>query len=124
MNKSVLIVDDDKWLADTFALVLTKHGWSVTVCHDPHKAIDVVDETVPSVILLDFMLPYASGAALLHELQSYVDTKEIPVVVCSSLDINSAVLSQYGVVDTLDKSTMTPEVLVDTLEGAIHEASS
>lgn len=124
MSKSVLIVDDDKWLADTFALVLTKHNWKVTVCHDPHKAIDVIDETVPSVILLDFMLPYASGAALLHELQSYADTKEIPVIVCSSLDLNSGVLSQYGVVDTLDKSTMTPEVLVDTLEGAIREASS
>jgi CheY-like chemotaxis protein len=124
MNKSVLIVDDDKWLADTFALILTKHRWNVTVCHDPHKAIDVIDEMVPSVILLDFMLPYASGAALLHELQSYVDTKEIPVVICSSLNLDSDVLSQYGVVEALDKSTMTPETLVDVLEEAIHETSS
>ena len=124
MKKLVLIVDDDKWLADTFTLVLEKSGWQVTVCHDAHKAIDVVDEVLPSVVLLDFMLPYASGAALLHELQSYEDTKQLPVVVCSSLSLNSDALLEYGVKETLNKSTMTPAMLVEALEGAIYEAGT
>ena len=122
MTKSVLIVDDDKWLTDTFSLVLEKNGWQVTVCHDAHKAIDVIDEKIPSVVLLDFMLPHASGVALLHELQSYDDTKELPIVLCSSLNLNQAALAEYGVKAILDKSTMTPLQLIESLAGALYEA--
>lgn len=124
MIKTVLIVDDDKWLTDTFSLILEKNGWDVTVCHDAHKAIDVIDEKIPSVVLLDFMLPQASGVALLHELQSYDDTKELPIILCSSLNLNQTMLGEYGVKAVLDKSTMTPTLLLDSLSEALCETGT
>jgi DNA-binding response OmpR family regulator len=115
----VLIVDDDTWLSDTFSTVLTAHEWQVRVCHDAHVAIDVVDEWLPSVVLLDILLPHASGIGLIHELQSYDDTKDVPVVLCSSLAVDIP-LDEYGVYAVLDKTTMTPELLLETLKGALR----
>lgn len=122
MKKSVLIIDDDKWIADTFRVVLKAHKWQVRVCHDPHQAIEVIDEFLPTVILLDMMLPHTNGLALLHELQSHEDTREVPVVLCSNIPIDGD-LSQYGVVKVLDKSLLTPDDLLVTLEQATHETS-
>lgn len=122
MKKSVLIIDDDKWLADTFRVVLHAHQWQVKVCHDPHHAVDVIDEFPPSVILLDMMLPHTNAFALLHELQSHEDTRAIPVVLCSGMTIVDDV-SKYGVVALLDKATLTPDELVATLDKSVYEAS-
>ena len=122
MEKSVLIIDDDKWLADTFRVVLHAHKWQVKVCHDPHHAVDVIDEFPPSVILLDMMLPHTNAVALLHELQSHEDTRGIPVVICSGVNVMDDV-SKYGVVAILDKATVTPDTLLQTLNKSVYEAS-
>ncbi len=118
-QSKVLIIDDDTWLSDTFSRILKAHQWDVRVCHDAHKAIDVIDEWLPSVILLDVVLPHANGIGLIHELQSYDDTKDIPVVLCTSLEIDIP-LKEYGIYDVLDKATMTPDILRSSLEGALR----
>jgi hypothetical protein len=60
--------------------------------------------------------------ALLQELQSYDDTRHIPVILCSALDhdvLSQTRLHEYGVVRVLDKATLTP----DSLDLAIKECS-
>ncbi len=119
----VLIVDDDAWLAASYELVLQKHGWQVATAQTAAAAIDMIDDFAPDVILLDFMLPYASAPALLNELQSHSDLSIIPVVICSSLDFSAAqkqALRAYGVQAILQKTTLTPALIVSTIEVAAH----
>lgn len=120
-EKRVLIVDDDVWLTETFSTILEAHGWVVRVCHDAHKAIDVIDEWTPSVILLDLLLPSANGIGLLHELASHEDTRAIPVVLCTSLEVEFS-LDVYGVYTHLDKAKLNPKELSSILEGATRAA--
>ncbi len=121
-KNTVLIVEDDSWLADSFKLILSEAGWQVDAIRSPKEAIDAIDEMPPSVILLDILLPGVNAFALLHELQSYTDTKSIPVVLCTSLkqhQIDAESLKGYGVAAVLDKSHLTPKELVSTLKKVV-----
>ena len=85
------------------------------------EAIDIIDETPPNVVLLDILLPGVNAFALLHELQSYTDTHSIPVIICTTMNqnqIDAESLKNYGVVEVLNKTELTPASLVSALEKA------
>lgn len=117
----VLIVEDDLWLAEQFERVLTHEGFLVRRTSNGHVAIELVDECLPRVVLLDLLLPGSTGLALLHELQSYQDTGEIPIIVCTNLaaTIELDEIKPYGVKKLLDKTTMHPSDIVAAVWGVI-----
>ncbi len=114
---NVLLVEDDPWLAELEAGVLSDAGF--TVFHSPHapSAIAKIDETQPDIIILDVLLTGSTAFALLHELQSYSDTKTIPVILCTNMaeSLKLEDLKQYGVRRIVDKTTMQ----LDDLPAAI-----
>jgi DNA-binding response OmpR family regulator len=121
--KKALIVDDDVWLADNYRLFLEKSGWQVNVTTKAADAINLIDDIKPNVVLLDVMLPWSSASALLNELQSHSDIANIPIVLCSSLDLaaySANDLAEYGVRQVIDKTKVTLNELCEALETAIH----
>ena len=120
-RKHVLIVEDDNWLAESYSLILTQAGWTAQTVHSAKKALEAIDETIPDVVLLDVLLPGANAFELMHELQSYGDTKELPIVLCTTLShhhLNHENLQQYGVRAVLDKARLTSQQLLNALEQA------
>ena len=61
---NVLVVDDNKDIARTEALVLTMKNYSVTIANDGLTALREVQEHPPDVILLDIGLPGLDGHAV------------------------------------------------------------
>lgn len=121
MSKKVLIIEDDRWLSDTFEKVLQKNGWQTQVASDGEKGIDAIDDFAPDVLLLDFILPGPSASALLNELQSHTDLAGLPVVLCTSLDMkdfDADSLKRYGVRAVLDKTNVQPSEIVEALTRA------
>lgn len=119
--KQVLIVEDDRWLADSYRRLLEKAGFSVTSVTGSEEAIRRIETAAPDVILADVLLEGNTVVSLLHELQSYDDTRRIPVVICTSLThdgLEANRLHGYGVRAVLDKATLTPEQLALTLREA------
>ena len=116
--KQVLLVEDDHWLAESYQSILEKAGFAVLVVANGYEAMAVVDEKPVDILLVDFMLEGHTAVGLLHELQTYDDTRRIPVVICSALNdrlLEVDRLHSYGVVAVLNKATLTPEQLVLTL---------
>ena len=109
----VLLVEDDPWLAELEAGVLTQAGYEVTLSPHAPSAIAKIDEHQPDVIILDVLLTGSTAFALLHELQSYGDTKSVPVILCTNMAENLKLddLKMYGVRRIIDKSTMQPDDL-------------
>ncbi|RWZ78600.1 MAG: response regulator [Candidatus Microsaccharimonas sossegonensis] len=111
---SILLVEDDPWLAELEASVLTDAGYEVT--HAPHapSAIAKIDENQPDVIILDVLLTGSTAFALLHELQSYGDTKDVPIILCTNMAENLKLeeLKTYGVRRIIDKTIMHPDDLI------------
>jgi len=113
-KKRVLLVDDDQWLVELMARALQKAGYAVDMVRDAVAAIQQVDTRCPDIIVLDLFMPGPNGIVLLHELQSYVDTARVPVVLCtnSAGDVSPEWLAPYGVCRVLDKTTMEPADVV------------
>lgn len=107
----VLIVEDEVWLGEQFSRTLQQAGYSTRITTNGHAAMDLIDELQPRAIMLDMLLSGGTGLALLHEMQSYIDTGRIPVVLCTNVAGDLAVkdLQPYGVRRLLDKTTMHPD---------------
>ncbi len=85
----------------------------------PYEAMVWMKNVVPTLIIADVLLGDHNSFTLFHELQSYPDTAGIPVIVCTTLDkqqFSGAQLSSYGIVEVLDKTTMTPDQLLLAIE--------
>lgn len=107
----VLIVEDDRWLGEAVAMALRKNGYSVRIAAHGMSALDMVDGFTPDVIVADVLLAGGTVFALLHELQSYSDTGQIPVILCSNIadHIKDVDVAAYGVTEVLDKAVVTPD---------------
>jgi len=121
MSLRILLIEDDAWLAETQSAVLVKAGYSVRV--EPHApaAIAMVDRELPDAIVLDVLLAGSTAFALLHELQSYADTGEIPIILCTNLaeQFELKQLKNYGVKRIVDKTTMHPNDIVTALKAIL-----
>ncbi len=61
MSDIILIVDDERILADTIAFNLRKEGYEVVVTHDGESALSLSKSLAPRLVILDLMLPKVSG---------------------------------------------------------------
>ena len=108
----VELIEDDILLARQFVASLQKEGYDVHHSHHAKEAMVIIDELLPDVIILDVLLPVTTGFTLLHELQSYDDTRVIPIIICSSVPLALKEVESYGVRRVVDKTTMLPGDLV------------
>lgn len=119
--QSILIVEDDVWLAAQHARVLEKAGYRTTTSPHALAAIVAVDEVHPDAIILDVLLTGSTAFAFLHELQSYTDTAQVPVVLCTNIaeEIRLEDVRSYGVRRILDKTVMEPDDLVTAVKSVL-----
>lgn len=111
---SILVVEDDEWLAEQHARTLKGAGYHVEVVAHALAAMDIIDDTPPDVIILDVLLAGPNAFTLLHELQSHTDLAGIPVILCtnSAQDLAEEDIAAYGVRKVLDKATMHPDDVI------------
>jgi len=124
MNKPILLIEDDQWLADSYMVLLKSRGHEVTQLSTAYEAMEWIDANAPALIVADILLGDHNTFTLFHELQSYPDTAGIPVIVCTTLgkqQLSKADLKSYGIVEVLDKATLTPDQLVLAVETHLPE---
>ena len=118
----VVVVEDDRWLAEHYLRILRRAGYETYHASHALGAIDIIDDVRPHAILLDVLLTGTTALALLHELQSHDDLADIPVVLATNLadQIELDDVASYGVKRILDKATMHPEDVVVAIRGAMQ----
>ena len=120
--QTVLIVEDDEWLAEQFSRTLSSAGYKTIVTSHALAAIQLIDDIRPDAIILDILLTGSTAFTLLHELQSYGDTGDIPIILCTNLasDLSLDDLSPYGVRQIIDKTKMLPNDLIASLKSVLE----
>jgi CheY-like chemotaxis protein len=111
---TVLIVDDDEWLAKQYERTLIQAGFHTFFAPHALAAIELLDDKKPDAIVLDLFLAGPNALTLLHEIRSHIDLASIPVILCTnSTDVVIAEdVASYGVELVLDKTIMQPQDLV------------
>ncbi len=83
MNK-VLVVEDESAIAELIAINLRHAGYAVVVAASAEAAQAEVDRALPSLVLLDWMLPGQSGVALARRWRADVRTRDLPLIMLTA----------------------------------------
>lgn len=91
--KKILIVEDEKPLANSLALKLIHAGYEIRLAHDGKEAIDIIKKEKFNLVLLDLIMPKMNGFEVLKKLKKIKNSP--PVLVTSNLgqeeDINKTI---------------------------------
>ena len=84
-TKTVLIVEDDQAIRDMIRSILEIEGYEVRAASNGAEGIQLLQQNgVPSVVILDMMMPKMNGWDFLDVMRSNPKTADIPVVVVSA----------------------------------------
>ncbi|AGT33856.1 PhoP family transcriptional regulator [Geobacillus genomosp. 3] len=110
MEKRILVVDDEKPIADILQFNLQKEGYEVICAYDGEEALQKVEETMPDLILLDIMLPLRDGMEVCREVRKKYD---MPIIMLTAKDseIDKVLGLELGADDYVTKPFSTRELL-------------
>ncbi len=84
-----LVVDDDEISRGRLEAMLTRAGWSVATAENGRLGLESVGRIVPSLILLDLVMPELDGFGFLKALREREEWRGIPVVVVTAKDLDA-----------------------------------
>lgn len=84
MPATILIVEDEPAIAELVSLHCRHAGYGVKVAHAVLDARDVVDEALPDLVVLDWMLPDKSGIDFARELRRDERTRDLPILMLTA----------------------------------------
>ncbi|MDQ0271937.1 response regulator YycF [Cytobacillus purgationiresistens] len=110
MDKKILVVDDEKPIADILQFNLNKEGYDVTCVYDGVTALEKVEEIKPDLILLDIMLPQKDGIEVCREVRKKYD---MPIIMLTAKDseIDKVLGLELGADDYVTKPFSTRELI-------------
>ncbi|RID81504.1 DNA-binding response regulator [Peribacillus asahii] len=110
MDKRILVVDDEKPIADILQFNLKKEGYDVHCAYDGNEALKMVEELQPDLILLDIMLPQRDGMEVCREVRK---TSEVPIIMLTAKDseIDKVLGLELGADDYVTKPFSTREII-------------
>lgn len=110
MVAKILVVDDERPIADILEFNLEKEGYEVECAFDGEEAIQKALESKPNLILLDIMLPKKDGLAVCREIRKTLD---IPIIMLTAKDeeVDKVIGLEIGADDYVTKPFGTRELL-------------
>jgi len=84
MTPHVLVVEDEDSLATLLQYNLQKEGYDVALAGDGEEALLLVDERLPDLIVLDWMLPKISGIEVCRRLRQRNETRNVPIIMLTA----------------------------------------
>lgn len=108
---TILIIDDDPVCTGVLLSILGD-DYHVTTANSGSGGIDIIDASIPSLVLLDITMPEVNGYQVIQHLKSDPRTADIPIVVISTLveDVDRALALKLGANDYINKPVMPKEV--------------
>src|SRR5690625_4648104 len=110
MSLKVLVVDDEKPIADILKFNLEKEGYEVIVAHDGDDAIELAEKEDPDLILLDIMLPGKDGNEVCREVPK---SKKMSIIMLTAKDdeIDKVLGLELGADDYVTKPFSNRELI-------------
>jgi two-component system phosphate regulon response regulator PhoB len=83
-NARLLLVEDDRALADLVSFHFERAGYAVTRTGDGEEALILVDEVKPDIILLDWMIEGISGIEVCRRLRRRATSANTPIIILTA----------------------------------------
>lgn len=124
--KKILLVEDEQFIADLYAHVLSKSGFEIKHASDGNTGLDMLEAETFDVLLLDIMLPGINGLELLKQWKLKHPDSPMIVLMLTNLGQDSVIKEGFelGANGYLIKSTLTPEQIVQEVNNALQNKAS
>jgi diguanylate cyclase (GGDEF)-like protein len=120
---SVLVVDDDPFIARLLEIELKASGYDVRVANDGQRALEMAREQCPELVLADVMMPNMDGFELTRRLRQDPRTATVSVIMLTARGLSADKLEGFavGADDDIVKPFDTPELLA-RIRGVLRRA--
>lgn len=106
----IILIEDDRAIADPLACVLEESGYTVELAHDGLAGLQMVREQYPDLVLLDVLLPQMDGWEVCKEIRR---SSVVPILMLTALgdEVNRILGLELGADDYQTKPFSTYELL-------------
>lgn len=118
----IMIVDDQRDMAEAAKMVLDMEGYDVVVAYDGEEALRKAEAELPDLIFLDVQMPGKSGLEVCKILKSNAKTKVIPVLIFTASGQNIEDLVAQAGADGYFRKPFAPEDLVAEVKKRLDQA--
>ncbi|MFH0891199.1 MAG: response regulator, partial [Candidatus Falkowbacteria bacterium] len=123
MSKTILIIEDEKYLSDMYRLKFEHRGFKVITSDNGRAGLEAARKNKPDLILLDLIMPVMNGYEVLKEFRRDKDLKDLKVYIWSNLSQASEI--KKGLLAGADgyfvKTNMTPGQLAHKIEELLRD---
>ena len=89
--KRILVVEDDRFIADVYQTKLRANGLAVDTAGDGRTGLQLFDRHRPDAVLVDLMLPEINGVELIRSMRSRASAQQLPIIVLSNAYLGGVV---------------------------------
>jgi len=110
MRHKVMVVDDERPIADILQFTLEKEGYDVVCAYDGNAAVTLAEKEKPDLILLDIMLPGKDGMEVCRVVRR---TSDVPIIMLTAKDseLDKVLGLELGADDYVTKPFSSRELL-------------
>lgn len=121
MTTQILIVEDEPAIQTLIAYALKQAGFAVLQAENAEKALEMINEKIPDLVLLDWMLPKMSGIEFARLIRRAERTKLLPIIMLTArVDENDKISGlEIGADDYITKP-FSPRELVARIKAVLR----
>jgi DNA-binding response OmpR family regulator len=79
----IVVADDDPIVIKFLSAIFQDEGFEVRTADDGEKALKVIRESRPDLVILDLVMPYHDGFEICKQIRSTAETAGVPVIILS-----------------------------------------
>jgi DNA-binding response OmpR family regulator len=121
MEKSILVVEDDRFLRELMSQKLIREGFKTILAVDGEEGLKKIKEEKPGLVLLDLILPGIDGFEVLTKVKADPEISQTPIIILSNLgqreDVERGM--KLGATDYLIKAHFTPGEIIEKIKNII-----
>ncbi|MEK7537907.1 MAG: response regulator [Patescibacteria group bacterium] len=124
-NKTkVVIVEDEKMLADMYATKFAMEGFDAQKANDGASGFELVKTVKPDIVLLDIIMPKIDGFGVLKMIKDEATLKDVPIILLTNLGQEEDIKKgrQLGATDYFVKANHTPAEVVQKVKQVLKLA--
>lgn len=121
INEKILVVEDESDIRELIHFHLFKNKYKVIEASDGQQAIDIANEEMPSLIILDIMIPQLDGLKVCQSLKESEKTKDIKIIFLSAKGEENDIVRglELGAEDYITKP-FSPKVLIARVKAVLR----
>ena len=121
MTANILLVEDEPAIQELLAFNVTQCGYRAILAQDANSAIAQISQALPDLILLDWMLPGASGVELARRLRADQRTRNVPIIMLTArTDERDKVLGLESGADDYITKPFSPRELMARIRAVLR----